>query len=42
MRELTPPTTKQLQCVECSRVSRENERGWTGHLTDDDEGFEER
>ena len=27
----------QLVCVECGRVSRENELGWTARLTDDDE-----
>ena len=27
----------RLQCVECGRVSRENERGWTARLTLDDE-----
>jgi hypothetical protein len=26
-----------LQCVECGRVSRENERGWTAPVTVDDE-----
>jgi hypothetical protein len=26
-----------LQCVECGRVWRENERGWTARLTVDDE-----
>jgi hypothetical protein len=27
----------RLQCVECSRVSREGEPGWTARLTVDDE-----
>jgi hypothetical protein len=27
----------RLECVECGRVSRENERGWTVRLTVDDE-----
>jgi hypothetical protein len=26
-----------VRCVECGRVSRENERGWTGRLTVGDE-----
>jgi Zn ribbon nucleic-acid-binding protein len=26
-----------LQCVECGRVSREDERGWTARLTDEDQ-----
>jgi hypothetical protein len=26
-----------LECAECGRVSRENERGWTARLTHDDE-----
>jgi hypothetical protein len=29
--------TNRLECVECGRVSRENERGWTARLTVDDE-----
>jgi hypothetical protein len=29
--------TNRLQCVECGRVSQENERGWTARLTVDDE-----
>jgi hypothetical protein len=29
--------TDRLQCVECNRVSRENEHGWTARLTVDDE-----
>lgn len=37
MRERAPVYTNRLQCVECGRVSRENERGWTAHLTVDDE-----
>ena len=36
MREPTPVYTKRLQCVECGRVSKENERGWTARLTCDD------
>ena len=32
-----PATLNRLQCVECGRVSRAGERGWTAHLTDDDE-----
>jgi hypothetical protein len=27
----------ELVCVECGRVPRENERGWTARLTVDDE-----
>ena len=26
-----------LECIECGRVSRDNERGWTARLTVDDE-----
>jgi hypothetical protein len=37
MREPTPTYANRLQCVECGRVSRENERGWTARLTVDDE-----
>jgi hypothetical protein len=38
MREPPPPVfTNRLQCVECGRVSLEDERGWTARLTDDDE-----
>jgi hypothetical protein len=29
--------TNRLQCVECGRVSREDERGWTARLTVDDQ-----
>jgi hypothetical protein len=29
--------TNRLQCCECGRVSRENERRWTARLTYDDE-----
>ena len=36
MREPTPVYTNRLQCVECGRVSGENERGWTAHVTDDE------
>ena len=35
--EPTPVYTNRLQCVECGRVSREDERGWTARLTVDDE-----
>jgi hypothetical protein len=28
---------RHLKCVECGRVSREIERGWTARLTVDDE-----
>ena len=35
--ERTPVYTNRLQCVECSCVSREDERGWTARLTVDDE-----
>jgi hypothetical protein len=35
--ERTPVYTNRLQCVECGRVSRENERGWKARLTVDDE-----
>ena len=27
---------QQLECVECGRVSQEDERGWTARLTVDD------
>jgi hypothetical protein len=37
MREPMPVYTNRLQCVECGRVSRENEHGWTARLTVDDE-----
>jgi hypothetical protein len=30
-----PVFTNRLQCVECGRVSREGERGWTARLTVD-------
>lgn len=36
-REPMPVYTKRLQCVECGRVSEENERGWAARLTVDDE-----
>jgi hypothetical protein len=33
--------TNRLQSIECGRISREGERGWTGHLTvDEDEPVE--
>lgn len=32
MREWPATDTNRLQCVECDRVSREDERGWKGHL----------
>jgi hypothetical protein len=37
MREPVPAYMNRLQCVECGRVSPENERGWRGRLTVDDE-----
>jgi hypothetical protein len=37
MLEPRPTHTNRLQCVECSRVSLEDERGWTARLTTDDE-----
>jgi hypothetical protein len=37
MSKPTPVYTNRLQCVECGRVSRENESGWTARLTVDDE-----
>jgi hypothetical protein len=37
----TPVFTNRLQCAECGRVSRENERGWRAYLTDyEDESAE--
>jgi len=36
-REPTPAYMNRLQCVECGRVSDDNERGWTARLTVDDE-----
>ncbi len=39
MREPTPVYTNRLQCVECGRVSRENEHGWKVRLTDDNEAL---
>jgi hypothetical protein len=30
-------SVRRLECVECGRVSRERERGWTARLTYDDE-----
>lgn len=36
MREPSPVFANRLR-VECGRVSRENERGWTARLTDDDQ-----
>jgi hypothetical protein len=35
MREPTPTFMNRL-CVECGRVSRESERGWTARLTIDE------
>jgi hypothetical protein len=35
--EPTPVYSNRLQCVECGRVSRGGERGWTARLTVDDE-----
>ena len=41
MREPVPVYTNRLQCIECGRVSREDERGWTARLTvDEDEPVE--
>jgi hypothetical protein len=37
MFEPTHADTNRLQCVECGRVSREDERDWTARLTYDDE-----
>jgi hypothetical protein len=37
MREPTPVYTNRLQCAECGRVSRENERGWAARLDCDDD-----
>lgn len=37
VRESTPAFLDRLQCVECDRVSRENERGWTAYLTTDED-----
>jgi hypothetical protein len=37
MREPTPVHANRLECVECGRVSEEDERGWTARLTVDDE-----
>jgi hypothetical protein len=34
------PYANRLQCVECGRVSRENERAWRAHLTAEDDGGE--
>lgn len=30
-------SVRRLECVECGRVSRENERGWQAYLTDDED-----
>jgi len=35
--ERTPVHTNRLQRVECGRVSREDERGWTARLAVDNE-----
>jgi Zn ribbon nucleic-acid-binding protein len=35
--QATCESVRILECVECGRVSRENERGWTARLTIDDE-----
>jgi hypothetical protein len=41
MLEPTPAYTNRLQCVECGRVLRDRERGWTAYLTvDEDEPVE--
>jgi len=37
MREWPATYTNRLQCVECDRISREGERGWTAHLTTDED-----
>jgi hypothetical protein len=37
MLERTPTYTNRLQCVECGRVSRDGERGWTALLTVDED-----
>jgi hypothetical protein len=37
MRERPAVHTNRLQCVECARVSRENERGWRAYLTTDED-----
>jgi hypothetical protein len=33
-------SVRSLKCVECGRVSRENERGWRARLTAEDDGSE--
>jgi hypothetical protein len=38
-REPTPVYMNRLQCVECGRVSDDEERGWMARLTVDDEGL---
>jgi hypothetical protein len=30
-------SVRSLECVECGRVSRVNERGWTAYLTTDED-----
>jgi hypothetical protein len=42
MREPKPVDTNRLQCVECGRVSQEDERGWRAHLTTDEDEPAER
>jgi hypothetical protein len=37
MREPRPVDKNGIQCVECCRLSREDEPGWTARLTVDDE-----
>jgi hypothetical protein len=37
-REPTPVYTNRLECEQCGRVSPEGERGWTAHLTAEDDG----
>lgn len=37
-RDWSPVDTNRLQCVECGRVSREDERGWAAHLATDEDG----
>lgn len=37
MHNRPPVHTNRLKCIECGRVSRENERGWIARPTYDDE-----
>jgi hypothetical protein len=34
------PSARGLECVECRRVSRDSERGWTAYVTAEDGGSE--